>query len=463
MIKNSFIILSILISLNFFLEAKIDEYEVLTSTSKYYPMILEAMEDVEGAKMKVVSSLGEFDLKIKSKGDVRTRGFYDGKSGDIKVVKPLQFMNSEVYTGYRVSDGIYPDYEGKVDTLTDGEVRAGIKVSLWQNRDIDEQRLDLWNNRLNTQIKTLKLVSTRLKMQKQAQKAYWSWYAYGHIFGVHKELLQIAISRDDAISQRIKRGDLAKIYSTENRQYILKRSQKVLEAERDFFEASLYLSLFYRDKEGRPIMPLTKDLPKLKIDVVKLDETLMKKDTNTILNSNPELLSMEQEYQQLSNEELQGKNKLAPKIDLRFEVSHDNGRGSKTLRPTENRAMVAIEIPLERRLGRGKLNKARAEKRALEHRRRLVRDQMLVFIKNIYKRIALSVDFVKNAVEEVTIAEKLRKAEQTKFFNGASDFFVVNIRDQNMADAKVRKIKAYLSFKKDMAEYNEATMRFLRN
>ena len=466
MTNNRSLIFIIFLVSTFTVRAELNEDVVLHSTRKHYPMVKEALENVEAAKMKVIASKGNFDLKLESKMDIRTRGFYDGKSGDVRAVKPLRFMNSEVYTGYRVSDGTYPDYEGKVDTLSEGEIRAGIKVSLWQNRDIDENRLQLWNNQLEEQIKDFKLQGTKLKAQKFAQKAYWTWFAYGHIYNVHKELLNIAIERDDAITKRIKRGDLARIYGSENRQYILKRSQKVIEAERNFYEASLYLSLFHRNKMGKPIIPEMEDLPKLSVNVKKIDVKNLSQDLKIMMERNPEMLSMRRQYLQLSNEERMGENKLAPKVDLSFEVSHDNGTGintdrkSETLRPTENRAMLSVIIPIERRFGRGKINMARAKKRALEHRQQLFKDEMNVFINNIYKRISLAVDFVNNAVEEVKIAEVLRKAEQRKFYEGASDFFVVNIRDQNMADAKVRKIKAYLDFKKDMADYNEATMKY---
>ena len=166
MTNNRFFISILFSLLAFSASAKLDEDIILHSTRVHYPMVKEALENVEAAKMKVLASKGNFDLKLESKMDMRTRGFYDGKSGDVRAVKPLRFMNTEIYTGYRVSDGSYPDYEGKVDTLSEGEVRAGIKVSLWQTRDIDENRLVLWNSQLEEQIKDFKLQSTKLKAQK---------------------------------------------------------------------------------------------------------------------------------------------------------------------------------------------------------------------------------------------------------------------------------------------------------
>ena len=58
-----------------------------------------------------------------------------------------------------------------------------------------------------------------------------------------------------------------------------------------------------------------------------------------------------------------------------------------------------------------------------------------------------------NAKEEINLASILEKAEKKRFRQGASDFFVINIREENTADARIKKIDAYLKYQKAYADY----------
>jgi len=193
-----------------------------------------------------------------------------------------------------------------------------------------------------------------------------------------------------------------------------------------------------------------------------VSEKQLEVDIRNALSLNPELKEIGVKLNQLSNEELLGENKLLPKIDVNFETSRDRGDGSKTLRETENRIFVALEIPIERNLGLGKVRAVRSKKRALNQQRQLFVDQTRAFIKSLYFSLNTSVETIENTRTEVGLAKKLQKAEVEKFKNGASDFFVVNIREQNTADAQVKNIKAHYEYWATKAEYDEVTAKLLR-
>ena len=78
---------------------------------------------------------------------------------------------------------------------------------------------------------------------------------------INQSLLDIANKRQTALVKKHKRGDVAEIYLSENQQYILKRQNKLLEAQNYFQNASRNLALFYRGEDGVPIIP-TKDVLK---------------------------------------------------------------------------------------------------------------------------------------------------------------------------------------------------------
>jgi outer membrane protein TolC len=435
---------------------------VINSALKHYPDVLQSIEDMEASKAQIKEALGAFDLKLKAKGDIRTRGFYNGKSMDVVVEKPLQFFNSRVYTGFRQSEGKYPDYEGKNDTLTDGESRFGVEFSLLQDRAIDERRLKLRNSKLGLNSKEMKFLLVRVKINKMASKAYWTWVAKGNIVKVYQELLDIAIDRNKGLKSRVRRGDLAKIYMTENRQYILKRETQLLKSKQEFFEAALELSLFLRDEFSSPIMPQDELLPEFDSNFPMVSKVMFEEGVSRAMEISPKLRILDNQTQEFRNEQLMGENKLMPRLDLSFEVSRDTGIGSSTLIGTENRAMLKLEIPLERNLGKGKVAKSKAKRKRVEYERKLQTEMLKNKISNLFNKMKIFMNVITNTQEEVQVAQKLQKAEVRKFANGASDFFVVNLREQNTADAKIKLIKAKLKFKKNLADYDAQTFNLLR-
>ena len=65
-----------------------------------------------------------------------------------------------------------------------------------------------------------------------------------------------------------------------------------------------------------------------------------------------------------------------------------------------------------------------------------------------------------NLKEEVLLAQKLEKAERRRFRFGASNFFVVNLREQISANSKIKKIEAWRKLQNFKADYKAARFRF---
>lgn len=396
---------------------------------------------------------GAFDLTVEGKVDSRVKGYYDGDFQGIKVIKPLQFLNSKVYTGYRLSEGDFPSYEGKMDTLDRGEVSAGLELSLWRDSMIDSKRFKLWNSLLDLENAKQKQKLTAMKFESQAIKTYWQWVVMGRILNVQRNLLDIAIKRNSALVKRSQRGDIAAIYVTENNQYIVKRRADVLKAKQFFEQASYDLSLFYRDLEGDPLKPILEqvpfELPLLQAKDLAKEEMKL----NSIINKNPQVKIIEQKIAQQRNAEALGANSLKPKFDLNLEVTEDRGDGSSTLEQQEVRGVMSISIPIERNLGEGAKQAARAKIRGLEQELQFIKQYTKVNLDRLIIQINMARDIVANASEEIRLAQILEEAEHKKFKRGASDFFVINLREQNTADAKIKKEKAFLKYQKAYAEY----------
>lgn len=431
----------------------LSEEDVLGTTKKFYPKVLETIQNVEAAKEEVYKSLGVFDAKLKSKLDMRTRGFYDGKSVDTVIEKPLPYFGSRVYGGYKVSDGDYPEYEEKADTLDNGETRFGVGLSLLRNRDIDQGRMELMMSRLRQLNSELSLNLTKLQVQNKARKIYWKWVAKGNIYFVYKELLQIALNRQKALRERVKRGDLARIYETENDLYLVNRRSKLVEAEIELIDSALELSLYYRDQNGDPVVPEYSQIPKKFPRGRPITRGQLNELKEVIPSIDPRIARIENKKEIYNLEEKIGENDLLPMVDINFEVSRDRGIGSETLRGTENRGMINIEIPIERKKAKGQIRKARFMKNALEYRKKLYIDQLIRDLVSVFNQVNLSIENVVNTEKEINLSKALVRAEREKFTNGASDFFVLNLREQALANAKISNIKALFEYKKARADF----------
>jgi hypothetical protein len=235
--------------------------KVIASSLLHYPEVIKSMMQLEQALGQQQAFGGQFDSKLKVDGNQRLDGYYNGQLIEAKIEKPFQFLASSIYTGYRRSRGEFPLYEGKSETGSNGEYLFGVAFSLWKNRKIDQNRRDLWNAQFEVENSKLFLMMTKLNVRQMAQQVYWEWVALGKKLEVHKLLLGMALERQDALTERIKRGDLARIYSVENEQYIVKRRIQVNKSKADFFVATQWLSLFYRDKEAKPILVSEQSLP----------------------------------------------------------------------------------------------------------------------------------------------------------------------------------------------------------
>ena len=431
--------------------------EVLKQTRSQAPKILMSLEKVISSQEKVRAARGNFDANIEGEYYNRSEGYYPGKHYGAKVVKPLQFLGAKVYGGWRRSEGNFPAYEGERLTLDEGEVMAGLSFNLLRNFNIDEKRLKLGVSQLKLQESQWRNKEIFMKLQKEASVAFWAWVAAGHMLRVAEELLELSLNRQDAFEKRIKRGDLAALYSVENRQYIVKRRSKVQKALAEFQMAALYLSLYWRDNKGNPILATLDQVPKLEdMEFSSLrNKDLQVKD---LIQANFSLQSLSTQIEVAKQRQDFFDSRYLPDVKVKYEVIKDRGVGSKTLQGTDHKLVVGIEIPLEYNLIKGEARANEAKRRILSHERRLLQDKLKVKINQLKTKLETSMQIIENARQEVSLGRQLEAGEKQKFNSGASDFFVVNLREQNTFDARLRQIEALFTYQETLAKYREILM-----
>jgi outer membrane protein TolC len=430
---------------------------VARSVVDHYPLVLEAQAERRAALAGQLTARGAFDTVVETDVTSRLEGFYDGDYADVSVRRPFGPLGTEVYGGYRISDGDFPIYENQNFTNEGGEARIGVLFSLLRDRMIDARRAGLIEADLDLASAELDLLLTRVEAQAEALTAYWRWVAAGQVLTAYQSLLDLAETRDVALRREVEAGARAEIFLIENAQNLIRRRELVRRAEQDLELAANRLSLFLRSDDGTPVVPSREALPEdPPVDGLAPGDLAA---IERVLRIRPDVQLLELARTRAELDRRLARNELRPRLDVKVEASDDFGAigpGGASFDPGELKAGLQFSVPLGRRAAKGRIRAADAEIDAIGQRERLLRDRITQELNNILVTARTSEEILELSRQEAEQAEILRQAERRRFLNGASDFFLVNLREQTAANARVRVAEAQLELARAVLAYRAA-------
>lgn len=440
--------------------------DVLQSSAVRFPDILASIEREAAARGDQVRADGAFDLVLSADAMSRLTGFHSGSVVRTRATQPLRDRGAELYAEYSVSRGSFPVGQGGNFTPELGRVRFGGIYSLLRNSAIDARRFGLEDARLAGAQASLDVLLTQIGVQFQALQAYWRWVAAGRELAVYRELLQIAEARQEGLERQVARGALPQIALVENQQNILRRQTLVAAATQRFGNTANALSFFYRAPDGTLVIPTRDMLPTAGQlgNLPDIGDLLDVRLTNVVQNR-PELRNLRVAIERARNRVELRENDLRPRLDLNVELAHGLGPvglGGPALNTTDTVVGVNFSVPLQRREAIGQVQRAEAELRELRLREQRAADEIVVQLENIMVDLDASLDIIRLARDEVQQAQVMVEAERRRFDLGASDFFVINLREETAADAQVREVQAELVGRLASASYDAATMNLER-
>lgn len=433
--------------------------EVLRSVNQHFPLLTAVLQERGIAEGGNISAKGEFDTKIKAKGDVEQFGFYRNETFDALVEQPLQAWGTDVYGGYKLGRGRFSPAEDKSVTLSAGEYRAGIRTNLLRDRAIDARRAGLQTTGIQRDVAETTVDKSRLTFFKEALKDYWEWVAAGQQLKVAKALLDLAEARNTQIEESVKLGSLAPLELTDNRQTILRRRGAVVGAERNLQNRAIELSLFLRASDGTPVMPTPDRLPPIPEPPGSLEAARVEQDLTFAIQQRPEVRGLLLKRQQQQVEVRLAGNQIAPQLDFFFQYSRDAGTGSRTKIGDNVESGIIFELPAQRRKAIGKNVQQNAKLQQIESELRFSRDRVVADVQDAVSAVRAAYESLAVVRNEVLTAKQLEEAERARFDLGDSTQFLVNLRELATADAQFREIKAQSDYFKAFAEYDGSTTR----
>lgn len=419
---------------------------VLGVVERSFPLLKAAELDQAVAEAELLSAEGGFDTSWKTKSTLLPAGYYNSLRVESVVEMPTTIWGVTPFVGWRYGRGEFPSYEGKSQTLEYGEVRAGVDIPLLRNGPTDRRRAALGRSMIARELSTLNVQAQRVEVVRLASLRYWTWVAAGQKLFIAQELLRLAIDRDSALSERIEQGDLPAFERLDNARAIEQRKSQLAVAQRGVEQAAIDLSLVLRNEAGEPVVPaqqrLPDALPEPHAQGRPLTEQLAMAKDNRV---EPKRFALQAES--LKIEHAFAKNQLLPGLDLQIAGSTDMGPAMPS-RPDLSQPVLELslflDVPLQARVMQGRARAAEAQANRARLQLGYAQDTIASEVQDALSALRVSSERIEAARNEVAAARALEEGERIRFEHGDSQLLIVNLREQQTAEARLREVDALL-------------------
>jgi outer membrane protein TolC len=436
-------------------EASLALSEVLQSVTERYPPWLSTLFERDLASGRLLSAMGNFDTQIAAKLGGQIQGYYDATTFEAMLEQPLT-TGDLIYGGYRVSDGLLPDYD-KARTQDNGEFVVGGRLPLLRDRAIDRRRTAVRQAQIDVELADPTIARARIDFVRIAARTYWAWVAAGQRVQVTKQLLRLATERTDAIRRGVELQAIAAIDVEDNRRLIAQREVNVARAERALQKAALDLSLFLRDGEDRPIVPENRRLPERLPSPKDPGLSPLDGDTVVALKQRPELRRFQLLIDRVEVDRRLAENQTLPNLDLVVEGARSASE-NPYVDPDRTELFVGgeLKLPAQRRDARGRVEQATAQLSRLRLEEQFGRDRVINEVADIRSAIEAAFRQLTGVREAVRLGGELVTAEKRAFDVGRSDLLRIQLREQQLAESQLLEIDTLLDFWSAQADYRAA-------
>ncbi len=415
------------------------EQEVAKSVLTNFPLIQEAELKAKSASGELTSAEGAFDHKLIFKSRNRIEEKYDNQYFETTLERQTGFGGTRLVAGHRQGLGHFPEYDGKYRTSGAGEIFAGLSFPILRNLKTDEFRTNVKIKQIEKKQAELESHLKKMIYLHKALTLYYKWILETQKLNINRSIFELAKKRHDMIERKFKAGDIEGVKVTDNQRAIDKRSGDIVKNEIELNKIRTELSVYLRDEKGIPVPIPLESSPEF---------ILQKKESSVLatnISLNPQIKILELEREKLKLESVFFDQSKLPGLNLEL-------LGAKELSPNDpydpERLQVAVkfDFPLENRKAEGKSVSYSYKVLAIEKNRQFLESelsQQLIFF--------IQASFDSKTRWEITTKEfegsqKMAEAEKRRWAQGASDLFIVNLREQDVADVDIRRWTALYDY-----------------
>jgi outer membrane protein TolC len=391
--------------------------------------------------------MGAFDTNVTGAGTSLAPGTYENYRSDFGMQQLLPYGGVSFFGGYRTGFGDFPTYNLQQLTADAGEFRGGLTMPLAKNRDIDRARATRAQAEIDVSLAEPMILRSRLDYMRAAARSYWNWSGSGERRRAADYLVDLAVERDVEIGLRVDRGAVANIERIDNQQNIALRQAVVVQADRSVQQATIDLSLFYRDPTGKPLLAGRRRMQPLP-DPIAPTPAVFEQSLVRALAARPEFQRLALQREKLRVERRFAENQILPGLDAQVAGNQDAGFGKSSLsgpfgldRQVLTAALV-FQMPAQRRDARGRVAAAQSQIVQIDRQLQFAEDQIRAEIQDTYSALERAYEFHKQAAQRLDLAQVVARAEREQLRLGRSDVLRVTLREQAKFDAEIYEIGA---------------------
>ena len=413
--------------------------EVTKSVIVHFPLIQEAELKAKSAEGEQTAAEGSFDTKLIFKSRNRIEDKYDNNYFEATLEKQTAFNGMSLVAGHRQGLGNFAEYDGKYRTSGAGEIFAGLSFPVLRNLKTDEYRTNLKLRNIEKEQANLEVKLKKMVYVHKALSLYYKWILETQKLKITKSIFELAQQRHDMIERKFKAGDIEKFKVTDNQRAIDKRNGDIFKNEIELNKIRAQLSVYLRDQHGSPVnIPLESN-----------PENYLLKDESPLIAENlmlnPQIKILEFEREKLKLESLFYDQSRLPGLNLELlgakELSQNDPYDPESLQ-----VGVKFDFPLENRKAEGKTVSYNYKVMALEKNKQLLESELSQQLSFFIKASSDSKIRWEIITREFEGSKKMAEAEKKRWSQGASDLFIVNLREQDVADVDIRRWTALYDY-----------------
>lgn len=430
------------------------EAQVRASVERHFPLVLAAQAELRAAEGERLASEGAFDPLLRSRAAAALSGPYENARADVLFEQPTSFYGASGFAGWRVSDGAFPAYDGKLETGPAGEARVGVTVPLLRNRATDRRRTSVARAERGKVVADANLEAARIATARVAASRYWDWVLAEERVQLANKMLALAEERRTATERRAIHGEIQGSEVLEGERGVLQRRSVVASAERALEQSRYELSLYVRDAEGAvsdaavfdaPGLPLVEGVPPLRSEALRKAEA-----------TRPELVRMQAELERESLEAQFADNQTLLAADMGSAVTLPIAGDSQGYRVPTAEVTLALEFSPRNRAWQGRRAVAEASVERTRLNLAFTRDRIRVEVDDAISAWRRAAERGVAAASEKRVAQELARLERTRFELGDGTLFFVNLREQAAFEAELRDREARADLQKAVVQHRAA-------
>ncbi len=407
-----------------------------------HPMVRKANIKVEIAEKQFAAEKGNFDPVLSSSLSQKyfeQSEYYQLFGAQMKI--PAWF-GIEVYSGYDFNAG---DYLNPERTLPqNGLMYAGVSIPVGRDLFIDYRMFEFKKADLYAQASSYEKQMLLNELLLDASVAYWNWYNAYNAMLIYESAFNTASARYMAVKNSALAGDRPFIDTVEAGIHMQNRYLGFINSKTDFENKGKLVSTFLWTDGFIPLEMSDQIFP-VHFETTPLNEPafLSIKEKDSLLMHHPKMLMVQNKMDYLTLEKKYRQEQLKPQLDLKYNFITEPVNGASANSVSWNNYTWGFEFssPLFYQQQRNELKETK-----------LKMEDMMMTESMLHTELALNQftagNNCKNSADQVTVWQNvtanytaLFQAETQLFSIGESSLFMVNSREMDMINSKLKLIE----------------------